>query len=456
MAENQSLDPTYETAAFTTSLPSSMEYGKYAVESDHALHMLIQHQHRSAPLKTIQSALMSGAYFYQGDWCGILDYDPDTGVWTPLWWYDTENGWMGENLFHEYELSVNAPSWVVAYKNSACVLVEDTEALKETAPIEYDLYQRLKVRNVIGVPFYSVTTGFIVVRNPKRYPVYFTHLEFLTYAIMTQIALYREEELTHLRGEQENPADSKVVRINVFGGLSIHARGFVLPEEKIKSRNFCRVLMFLLCHRNTCYSNKQLDEALLDELQRTGSTASSMNAIYRFRRDFGALTLPYRLIETYHGGYRLNYELEIHTDMDDFDALCASARRAASAEEKIDLLKKALSLYKGRVFPSGEGEHWLIPIVSLYEQRYMKALKRLLFLLQKVNDLPCIREHASHAISLEPANVEAHYWLIYALCKQNARKLASEALTNAHAHLIEEDYIDLLERLKPFRLRPHI
>jgi len=455
MEDGQNHDLTYETAASTIRLPSDAEYSKYAVHSDHALHILIRQQRDTLePLTIIQAALRFGLSFYHADWCGILDYDPGTGVWTPLWWCDQKSGWMGSTLFHEYELSVNAPRWVEAYQNASPIIVENAEALKDVHPIEYDLYQRLQVRNVIGVPFYGESTGFIVVRNPQRYPCYFTYLEFLTYAIMTQINRYRVRELAALQNEQEGSAGSKVVRIEVFGGLSIHARGFCLQEEKIKSPNFCRVLMFLLCNPRESYSNKQIDDALLEEAQRTGSTSSTMNAIYRFRKEHGALTAPYRLIETYHNGYRLNHELEIHTDMEEFDKLCTSARKAASPELKIELLKKALALYKGRVFPSAQGEHWLIPTASFYEQEYTRALKYLLNLLNEINDIPCIREHSSHAISVEPANAEAHYWLIYALCKQGSRKLAREALATAREHLIEEDYIDLLKRLKPFHLRP--
>ena len=49
------------------------------------------------------------------------------------------------------------------------MVIEDVEKIKDAYPREYEVDQRLHARSLIAVPFWKRPTGFLLVRNPKRY-----------------------------------------------------------------------------------------------------------------------------------------------------------------------------------------------------------------------------------------------------------------------------------------------
>ena len=76
--------------------------------------------------------------------------------------------------------------------------------------------------------------------------------------------------------------------------------------------------------------------------------------------------------------FRYNPELHIMTDYQRFDELVSSAARASSVINKVDILKNALDLYRGKVLSSADGEHWLIQFSTKYHLSYMGAVSELL------------------------------------------------------------------------------
>ena len=89
--------------------------------------------------------------YLNADWCGILDVDMEIGVWTPIWWYDREFGEM---------------------------------------PDEYILYRRLDANAVMAVPFWKGLTGFLALRNAKKYKNQTGFLRMLNYAVISSLNEY--------------------------------------------------------------------------------------------------------------------------------------------------------------------------------------------------------------------------------------------------------------------------
>ena len=89
--------------------------------------------------------------YLNADWCGILDVDMEIGVWTPIWWYDREFGEM---------------------------------------PDEYILYRRLDANAVMAVPFWKGPTGFLTLRNAKKYKNQTGFLRMLNYAVISSLNEY--------------------------------------------------------------------------------------------------------------------------------------------------------------------------------------------------------------------------------------------------------------------------
>ena len=56
-----------------------------------------------------------------------------------------------------------------AIRNCEPIIIEDIEDIREEAPKEYEMYKRLKVKSVLGVPYRNCSSGLMVVRNPKQF-----------------------------------------------------------------------------------------------------------------------------------------------------------------------------------------------------------------------------------------------------------------------------------------------
>lgn len=77
----------------------------------------------------------------------------------------------------EYSRSI----WIKAMEDHRCIIIPDTAATKETQPVEYTVYQRLRAKSVIAAPFAPNPTGYFVIRNPSRYIQQSSMMNILAY-----------------------------------------------------------------------------------------------------------------------------------------------------------------------------------------------------------------------------------------------------------------------------------
>lgn len=143
-------------------------------------------------------------------------------------------------------------------------------------------------------------------------------------------------------------------------------------------------------------------------------------------------------------GYQLNPELHIMTDYQRFDELVSSAVRASSVINKVDILKNALDLYRGRVLSSADGEHWLIQFATKYHLSYMSAVSELLKQLDSLRSYDLLNQYAMKSLAIAPDNPKAYCWLIRSLKAQGMNELATNELAAAKEHLTTEEYEEIL------------
>ena len=112
------------------------EYVQFAIEIERTLHKMQKEISNCLEPKKVALHIMRVATeFYNADWCGILDIDTEVGVFTPVWWYDTEFGEMGQTKFNEFEYSEKYKRWIYCLENHEPVIIPDIEDIKE----EYEL-----------------------------------------------------------------------------------------------------------------------------------------------------------------------------------------------------------------------------------------------------------------------------------------------------------------------------
>ena len=434
----------------------SAEYIQYTQELEQTLSVLEAHLHESDnPDEIILHALETACDFYNGDWAGFLEIDLELGLWTPYIWFNKNPDDKTTIMLNEIESADFLYRWVTAMKNNLPIIVEDREQIKKDFPDEYEMYQRLRIHSVLAVPVKPRPTGFLAVRNPKRYIDRSSMLQMLAFVVL---AIANEKKLldsAKLAWSPENITNETDILFHLFGELEVYTSQGVLHEADLKSPKIIRLLAYMLLGSRRFFTARELAETLRPDeaFDQENPGKNIKTLIYRLRQVFSMIS-EQDLIESTPYGYRLNPKLNIMTDLQEFDRYLRSAQDTASITGKIDLLKKAVSVYRGNILGSAAGEHWLIPTSSHYNLKYLGAVNELLKTLAELKDYAGVHQYAAQALCIDPGNFRAYFWMIYSMYRQGATEMAKAELRAAEQHLTSEEYSELVQHLKKIKGLP--
>lgn len=432
------------------------EYIQYAQELETTLRLLESNLHKSDDAdEIIQMVLKTACEFYQGDWVGFLEVDLELNLWTPYVWYNPNGNDQTEVLLAEVENFEPFKRWLDVMNNNGALCIPATKELKDAPPEEAEMYRRLKIKNALAVPITPRPTGFLVVRNPKRYTCRSSMLQMLAFVLLASINEQKLMQSIKMTISPDNIERDRDVIINLFGNLEIYTTNGVLREADLKSPKICRLLAYILLNRKVTVPAREIVETVWPEeaVESDNPGKNLRYLIFRLRQSFSLIS-NYPLIETTPNGYGFNPELNIITDLDLFEKYWETAQRTSLVSEKVEILKRAVDLYKGGVLESAADEHWLMPKASYYELRYQGMVSELLKTLAEGKDYHNLHRYAAQALAVDPGNGTAHYWLIYSMAQRGAGELAKSQVQIAREHLTEEEYYDLVSALKKTRLAP--
>lgn len=422
------------------------EYVEYCIELEQTVSALEEYLHTSDdPREIAMQTLKTACSFYGGDWAGILEVDLDLDIWTPVWWYNPGIKDRTTQLLHEFEVTEFMPSWIRAMEHSEAIVLPDVSVVKDTLPKEYGVYQRLRVRSVIATPFAPNPMGFLAIRNPTRYITRPSMMNILAYVLHRAMAQQKTLDSAKLMPSRDSIQSDKDIVINFFGDMEICTSKGVLRERDFNSPKSSRVITYLMLHPKTSHPPLEIYTTLWpDECVDPETAGRNIRGyIYRFRQAF-ALICDYPLIVSTPSGYRINQDLNLITDLQQFDRLCEATRQSMSLAQKVDFMRKAVALYRGPLFRSAQDEHWLVGQVNHYRLRYVTLINELLSALAVAKDFACVQQYAVEAISIMPGNLKAHYWLIVAMYHLGTVDLAQKELTRAKEALTTEEYDTLM------------
>jgi len=306
------------------------EYIEYAQEFEQVLSTLEAHVHESDESREIIGhALKTACEFYGGDWAGFLEVDFSLSLWTPTVWYNNLTGDQSETLLHEFESAECFHRWLDAMNGNRAIIIPDVEQVKESDHMEYEFYIKQHCKSLLAVPVKPRPTGFLVIRNPKRYIERSSMLQMLAFVILASI---NEENLIKglkLRITPDYIEHDTDVIINLLGDLEIYTANGVLRETDLKSPLICKLLAYMLINKKSVIIPRHLTEALWPD----DSVDSDMNQklralVFRLRQAFNLIS-EYQLIESITTGYCFNPKLHITTDLQQFDKLWDTAQNAA-------------------------------------------------------------------------------------------------------------------------------
>lgn len=205
------------------------------------------------------------------------------------------------------------------------------------------------------------------------------------------------------------------INIRMLGSFTIEYGGSAISDRNNRMRKVWLLLAYLICNR----SQLSTQEHYLSLMQGSGFSESAdpngkLKALfYRARTMLNELgeNAGHDWIIRKNGTYAWNDEIPVTLDVEDFERLCKQAA-AAQGNERLELYREALALYKGNFLPKLDMEEWVIPISAYYHQMYLSAASECLAMLEDGNMWQEAAQLCQAALKTDPCSEELYQHLM--------------------------------------------
>lgn len=180
------------------------------------------------------------------------------------------------------------------------------------------------------------------------------------------------------------------------------------------------VLRYLLTRRHRSCSRDQLIEEFWPDTEPLAARNRLQVAVSGLRQSLRDHT-PVQVIEYADGGYRINPEMQMTVDIEQFEAAISAGRaaeRAGDAEVALAAYREAMELYRGDFAADAPFEQWtLLPRESL-RLAYLDALDRMSRILFRMGRLDECIVTGHRMLDLDPCREDAHRMLMQCYARQ--------------------------------------
>lgn len=209
----------------------------------------------------------------------------------------------------------------------------------------------------------------------------------------------------------------EILKVNMFGEFSIHYQGKTLSSADNRSKKLLTFLEYMILFRGKEVSQADLIDLLWPEENEISDPVNTLKMIiYRARQALEKLGLNgKRIIASHRGSYSWSSEgLEVVLDVDQFEKLYQQANEQVDRDKMLQYLFDAIALFKGEFLPQSSYEEWAIPISTYYHNKYIKAVKECVAILEEENSYETIIEICRKAVAIDPYDEQLHISLIEA------------------------------------------
>ena len=422
---------------------------KYAILYEKNITALEEKLHSEENLEEIaKQALMAAVEFYDGDWSGIIEGDLAFESWCPVLWYDRRTNGMTETHFREIEETHKLDRWIEALHENKPMSIADTSIYKELNPVEYEIYERCHAQSLIAVPYKTNPVGFLIVRNPKRFLDKSSFLQALAYVVFTTVSERKLLETTKRAFSPDAINSENDIIINLLGGIEIYTSKGHMDQMEIGSQLLCRTIAYYVLNNNKPASSLQVYEAVKEgEINYDTGVSFMKSQNQRMKKTLGPI-MNYPLFTSTKLGFMINPELNIISDVKMFDQYWKEAQGTVTSQTKIELYGRALELYKGKLLADDTAEDSFMQHQLHYRNKCVRMYSEIMKLYFDTLNYSSVIHYANKALEVEPANVDAYFWMSRAFYRQEQRTAIKVEMEKAKSVLTEEEYEDLVYRLK--------
>ena len=382
---------------------------------------------------------------FDGDWIGLIDFDLAVGAWSAKYFYNANTKSTKKTLIQEAECIEQAAGWVEAIRKNEPIIIEDIEDIRESSPEEYEMYKRLKVKSVLGVPYRNCSSGLLVVRNPKRLKTNYEILNLMSYIVTNELIAMRIRKNLARKAMPYTPKSSNEVYIKLLGEMLIVGKDLEITDEEILDpMKF--LLAFMAENRNRAFCLQQLTDKFgyNDNFWKTN--------IYRFRKLWKSAAHidkdEDQLLITMERGYMLNPKFEIVLDTDCAMQLTKAIEDATDINSKIELMKKYKALYSGTYLATLKNEYDREDDKrTRYKQMFADKMNMFMRTMFDQGKYEALAGYSADILDVIPHSADAHCWRVVAFRMLGQADIAKATMDLAKKKLDEEEYAYLCEKI---------
>ena len=405
------------------------------------------HGERKEPNEAV-TILKRSIELFDADWIGLIDFDLEVGAWSTRCFYNKRTGSSTETLIEDAESAAQAKRWVDAIRGGRPIIIEDIESIKDSAPEEYEMYKRLHVQSVLGVPYRNCGSGLMVVRNPRRFKDCYEALNVIAYIVTNEIIAKQRRDNIYRKQSEFEPKSYDTVRIDLFGEITISSKDLFFYEKDMKSEALRFLIAFLACNPGKFFSAECLNSKYEGD-----KDVSWADLIYKFRIKWkNARNLDddnHQLILTTEKGYGFNPKLKIITDVSLAEELMHAIDDSSDVLAKLELLRKFHALFHGEFMGSIFTRNAFIRENRLhYKLKYIEKMEVFMKLLCLQGDYNGAEGYCNDILKVYPDSADIHFWRIVALYKQGHIDSVKGIDENLRDVMDERAYSILCRRLQ--------
>jgi len=400
----------------------------------------------------LKETFRTACEFYDADWAGFLEVDPDSKVWWPFDWLSVKSNDMTKSYLNEFEPLSVLPRWVAAMELNQAIALQDREKIKNEYPEEYALYERVKLYSVLAVPVKPRPCGFLVVRNPQRYvdAAFADVLQLLAFVALVNINDIMQRRMRKLVRSPKDIRSANDIYIKLFGDFEFITDKGTLTSEDVDRSSTVLFLSYLAIRHK-----EKLPSYLLDELLAGDGTAKRTvyNIVSQARKDLQPLQKPDLLPAAKNSsGYYFNPVYNIMTDLERFEELYNNIMEGGNTPRNYLNCMQMMELYEDDIRIDSSNEA-INNIIRHYRSRFLEVVEKMIHILYESKSYNDIRQAADKGLKIEPCNPVMYFWLI--VCSHETSMLTTERdyLEEARKHLVEEEYTEMLEKLAEFGVK---
>ncbi|CAB1241158.1 Transcriptional regulator [Ruminococcaceae bacterium BL-6] len=219
------------------------------------------------------------------------------------------------------------------------------------------------------------------------------------------------------------------VNVTMLGKFTIQKGKHTLSQSSGRTKQVWLLIEYLVAHRHLETSVEKLIEVLWDDDDSCSDPLNALkNLVYRARallkKSLHDTKTPFIVYS--HGSYLWNPDLPCVVDVEEMERLAKEASASGiTKEQKISLLKQAVSYYHGDFLPNSSYANWVVSRTAYLSSLYISCVLKLCALYEENQDYEEIITVCEAAIVCVPFEESIHKILTYAYIStgQNSKAL---------------------------------